>query len=179
MYFFDRLNNEQFSTDPAFRWFLYVISADDDYLRIALGRVLVAGETFYVDGVRYDMPAIYVDNSWGDDDDDINGEGGFKYITFQSPIPKCPVIWDMPLSRNVDDFSHVTSQYLANLPEDTPVWILPPFDDYHTMIDDIDLEDSCGFEKEDVPLAGLIIDGDREALEFYERNQFSLGAELL
>ena len=126
MYYFDRLNNAQFNTDPAFRWFLYVISADDDYLRIALGRVLVAGETFYVDGMRYDMPAIYVD-----------GDGGFKYITFQSPIPKCPIIWDIPLLENVDDFSHVTSQYLANLPEFTDMWLLPPFNEDHWMIDDI------------------------------------------
>jgi PKD repeat protein len=153
IYYFDRENRKQVWTDPAYRWYLCIENADDDYLRIALGRVLAAGETFYVDGVRYDMPAIYVD-----------GDGGFKYITFQSPIPKCPIIWDMPLSENVDDFSHVTSQYLANLPEFTAMWLLPPFNENHWMVDDIGLfKSSCV----DVPLNGVLLSDEKDPLEFY------------
>jgi hypothetical protein len=156
-YFFDRQNNMQLcGSDPAHRWYLYIENADDDYLRMKLGRCLAAGETFYVDGVRYDMPAVYVD-----------GDGGFKYITLQSPIPKGEPVWRLPLYKNVDDFSHVTSQYLASLPEGMPVWVLPPFNDDHQMIDDIGLqkyESTCGVK---VPVGGMLLRDLKDALEFY------------
>jgi hypothetical protein len=100
------------------------------------------------------MPAIYVD-----------GNDGFKYITFQSPIPKGDTIWDMPLSENVDDFSHVTSQYLASLPEFTNMWLLPPFNDDHCMLDDIGL-DKYGSGCLEVSLNGELL-GQKEALEFH------------
>jgi PKD repeat protein len=141
--------------NPAYRWYFYVENADTNYLRMKIGRVLSAGETFYVDGVRYDIPAVYVAE-----------DGGFKYITFQSPIPKGEPVWQLPLYKNVDDFSHVTSQYLAKLPEGNPVWVLPPFNDDHQMIDDI------GLEKFDtpcikVPVKGMLLEDMKEALEFY------------
>jgi len=156
-YFFNRANQKQpCMTDPAYRWYLYIENADDDYLRIRLGRWLVAGETFYVDGVRYDMPAIYVDP-----------DGGFKYITFQSPIPKGEPIWQLPLYKNVDDFSHVTSQYLASLPIGTPVWLLPPFNMDHLMVDDIGLTKYSSGGCFKVPLAGMMLNNIKNALEFY------------
>jgi len=154
---FDRDNRFQFNTDPCHRWYMYIENADDNYLRVQLGRALAAGETFYVDGVRYDMPAVYVD-----------GDGGFKYITLQSPIPKGYPIWEYPLNRNVDDFSHVTSQYLASLPENVDAWLLPPFNEMHTMIDDIGLYKSTphsGEECLDIP--GKIIKDERNPLSVY------------
>ncbi len=158
-YFFDRENDPQWSmTDPAHRWYLRVENADEDYLRISLGRWLVAGETFYVDGVRHDMPAVYVDNS---------NMRGFKYITMQSPIPKGTPIWASPLSANVKDETHVTSQWLASLPKHHDVWVLPPFRDSHHMIDDIGMEKYSTGKTVSVPEMGLLIDGMKAPLEFF------------
>jgi len=150
--FFDRENDYKYDTDPCHRWYLRVENADDDYLRMYLGRALKAGETFYVDGVRYDMPAIYVD-----------GDGGFKYITLQSPIPKGSPKWQYPLYKNVNDFSHVTSQYLAKLAQGNPVWLLPPFNENHLMIDDIGLQKKTGYC---LPAEGVMLSDEKDALEF-------------
>jgi len=153
-HYFDRDNLMQMNTDPAYRWYLRVVNADNDYLRIVLGRVLCAGETFYVDGVRYDMPAIYVDNT-----------GGFKYITLQSPIPKGETIWETRISKNVDDWSHVTSQYLASLPMNHCVWVLPPFNWQHKMIDDIGLQKYTSGCVE-IPVDGLLLEEIKDPLCF-------------
>jgi len=157
-HFFDRENSLQMNSDPAYRWYLRVESADDDYLRIVLGRWLYAGETFYVDGVRYDMPAVYVDSN-----------GGFKYITLQSPLPKGDTVWNSRITRNVDDWSHVTSQYLASLPYGDCVWMLPPFNEPHKMIDDIGLKkeftgQGCCYR---IPEDGLLINCERPPLCFF------------
>ncbi|MCJ7571397.1 MAG: hypothetical protein MUO82_05930, partial [Candidatus Thermoplasmatota archaeon] len=154
-YFFDRDNHIQSDTDACHRWYIRIENADADYLRITVGRVLEAGETFYVDGVRYDMPAVYVDY---DIDRDLPV---FKYITFQSPIPKGSPMWDNVLSYNVDDFSHVTSQYLASLDPYDIAWLLPPFNENHMMIDDIGFDSYC------LPEAGILLDAIKEPLEFY------------
>jgi chitodextrinase len=165
-YYFDRFNHKQTLPDACHRWYLRIENADSDYLRITIGRRLVAGETFYVDGVRYDMPAIYVNNI--EDDGNDNGHYGFKYITLQSPIPKGSPIWETDLSDNVDDFSHVTSQYLASLPDSTTAWLLPPFNGQHVMIDDIGLQKSYPHMLYNcLPTAGVILDGKKDALEFY------------
>ncbi len=151
--FFDRENNWEFKTDACHRWYMNIQNADDDYLRLTIGRKLVAGETFYVDGVRYDMPAVYVDS-----------DGGFKYITFQTPIPKGHPVWQLPLSRNVDDFSHVTSQYLASLPMMENAWLLPPFNDKHTMIDDIGLKKMKG---NCLPAEGVMLRDEKGPIDLY------------
>jgi hypothetical protein len=159
--YFNRINGKSTDTNPAYRWFIEVIEVyynefhpELSYAELNLGRRLVAGETFYVDGVRYDMPAIYVAEDGGVDK--------FKYITFQSPIPKCPILWNPP---NMADESHVTSQWLANLDEEMIVWVLPPFNDPHLMIDDIGIpkEGSCVKIYSE---AGNILD-EVPALEFY------------
>ena len=160
--YFNRGNLASAGSDPAYRWYLEVTEMTagepvDKEVHIKVGRRLVAGETFYVDGIRYDMPAIYVTD-----------EDKFKYITFQSPIPKCPVLWDPPL--NMPDWSHVTSQWLANLDEGMVVWVLPPFNEDHTMIDDIGLDkvydavDDCWYLETE---AGNILLGDVDTLEFH------------
>ena len=152
------------TTDADHRWFIRVIGIDSDCdgCTVVIGRRLVAGETFYVDGVRYDMPAIYV----ADNDE-------FKYITLQSPLPKHPCD-----AGTLDDFSHVSCQYLAKLTPNTDVWVLPPFDDVHQMIDDIDLDkkydivNDCWYLDTDADHwyldteAGNIIQAEKGALEF-------------
>jgi hypothetical protein len=143
-------------TDPANRWYLRIETATSNTIRISLGRWLVAGETFYVDGVRYDIPAVYVD-----------GNCGFKYITLQSPIPKA----DMPDQDKytyVEDFSHVTSQYLYRLEKCEPVWVLFPFDQNHRMIDDIGLDKFYqeGGDCYEIPVKGILLANEVGPLKF-------------
>jgi len=174
-WYFNRANQQQASTDPAYRWYMRIdwetIDPDDpdmNTIDITLGRRLAAGETFYVNGVRYDMPAIYVTD-----------DGAFKYITFQVPQPKCPfdaLIWETPVTDNYEDWSHVTSQWLANIPQYYPLWFLPPFidytfgGDYWTMVDDIGLlRNNTLWDQDDIdieiPEKGLIVDKDQDSLE--------------
>jgi hypothetical protein len=136
-YYLSRFNDAvKGTTDEGHRWFISVTNIEcDNTCDVTLGRRLVAGETFYVDGIRYDMPAIYVN------DDDM-----FKYITLQSPLPKCTENCNMwaatawtpagLVGAQIDE-SHVACQCLAKLCIDQPVWVLPPFNEGHTMIDDI------------------------------------------
>ena len=173
-YYFSRANDKTTTTDPAYRWYMKVdwtyIDPDDpaqNRADIVLGRRLAAGETFYFNGVRYDMPAIYVTNDNPDK---------FKYITLQTPLPKCPYsspIWYTgDVTENWDDWTHVTSQWLANVPKYNQIWLLPPFiDDWNwTMVDDIGLLknntlwDQDGIDVE-IPEKGLIIDKLMMSLE--------------
>jgi hypothetical protein len=179
-YYVDRLNNLHTSPDPDWRFYFEVVSMTYDATldkyeaNLIVGRYLAAGETFYVDGVRYDMPAIYVTD-----------EDKFKYITFQTPLPKCDdEMWYGVNEDNQADKSHVTCQWLANILEReivygdgdvivdilNNVWVLPPFNAGHTMIDDIDLDKSwnCGgiWENISVEEGGVIL-GGVDPLEFY------------
>ena len=161
-FYFDRGNSKQATSNPAYRWYLEVTEVsynpytpNDNYVYIAVGRRLAAGETFYVDGVRYDMPAIYVTDN-----------DKFKYITFQSPIPKCDD--GMWAPHNRPDTSHVRSQWLANIDEEIVVWVLPPFNTDHTMIDDIGIEkESCGGIKRTIDSEAGNIIGNVDKLEFW------------
>mgnify|MGYP006285909649 CR=1 FL=1 len=151
-YYFDRANNKYCSDQPGSRWYIRIEYSNDDYMRVRLGRYLYAGETFYVDGVRYDIPSVYVTD-----------DNKFKYITFQTPYPKCDTIWYQNLNLNVHDWSHVPTQYLVNLPEDQPIWVLPPFQDDHQLIDDVGLiKDKSGQGQWCIPAAGLLLDGPIE-----------------
>jgi len=168
-WFYDRSNTQNDTTSPAYRWYATVtqVRGDEEHVDIEVGRVLVAGETFYVDGMRYDIPAIYVDDT-----------DGFKYITLQTPIPKDP---DEIGYTDTADWTHVTSQWLANLDmkdsvgADDNVWVLPPLNELHTIIDDIGLfkvDTNASITPYpgpdwEVPEYGLIIDGDKSPLEFY------------
>jgi len=172
-YYFDRNNEDYTSSHATHRWYAKINFMCDDYIDITVGRHLVGGETFYVDGVRYDMPAVHVINE--------NDEDRFKYITFQSPLPKCetqiwyqndPATTEDEVELNVMDWSHVSSQWLANLLPNTQgmqgypenyVWMLPPFNEDHTMIDDIGLIKD---DDERIPAGGIEIVGQKEKLEF-------------
>ena len=166
---FDRTNVGQSQSDQSHRWFVsYSCVRQNPYgaagnIDITIGRRLVAGETFYVNGVRYDMPAIYVEGITAPGQDIL--EYAFKYITFQTPIPK-----GEPYCTDTPDWSHVTSQWLKNLPPEYDAWLLSPFNEYHVMIDDIGLEKKdFGYPYVDVeiPAEGLILDDVKDPLEFY------------
>jgi hypothetical protein len=117
---------------------------------------LCAGETFYADGVRYDMPAIYVDD-----------QGKFQYITFQTPLPKGDPVWVREnVDENVDDWSHVSSQWLASVPSEYNIWVLPPFNEPHVMIDDIVVWQE-NMQEENEWIRGPIIQERMLPLQFY------------
>ncbi|MEF8849060.1 MAG: hypothetical protein V5A68_08025, partial [Candidatus Thermoplasmatota archaeon] len=152
--YFNRANKGQTNSDATHRWYIHLDEVahfgDSVYIKVNLGRRLVAGETFYVDGVRYDMPALYV-----------NDCDGFGYITFQSPLPKYNG------EEQIQDFSHVSSQYLACIPENENIWMLPPFDSNHWMVDDIGLAtNSCsgGYK---IPVEGCMLNDMVGPLQFY------------
>ncbi|MCK5109429.1 MAG: hypothetical protein KAR25_07035, partial [Methanosarcinales archaeon] len=160
------------STNAEHRWFVRNAIPDGDCEKstVTIGRRLVAGETFYVDGVRYDMPAIYVT-----DDDE------FKYITLQSPLPKCPSVECE--CEDLVDYTHVSCQWLSMLCMSDPTrvnatgapdpiienaWVLPPFNGAHWKIDDINLtEIGCSVDNITVTEAGKIFYSPDKALEFY------------
>jgi len=186
----NRANKVQETTNPAYRWYFSVDYIYTDPMNpslnkvdITLGRHLAAGETFYVNGVRYDMPAIYVTD-----------QGAFKYITLQTPLPKCEYgepVWKSSVTENWEDWSHVTSQWLANVPrhyinngngddEWKYIWFLPPFIDGHkywagepgkwTMVDDIGLlKNNTLWDEEgvdiEIPERGILIEQKMESLE--------------
>ena len=163
-YYFDRSNDYAYYTDPCHRWFISVDYYHGGAIDVEVGRVLDAGETFYVNGVRYDMPAIYVE--------DYYDCCAFKYITLQTPLPKCTTqMWfTQDLDDNVNDWSHVTSQWLANLLPNTPVWVLPPFNENHWMMDDIGLQKvntGCYWWPDwEVPEKGLLLSDMKDPLVF-------------
>ena len=75
--------------------------------------------------MRYDIPAVY--QKTDEYFDDV-----FKYLTLQSPIPKGDGI--------IEDFSHVTSQYLTELDFLETIWVLPPYNmDNRVVSEDIGL----------------------------------------
>ena len=95
-----------------------------------IGKVLQQGDTFYVDGVRYDIPAIEAIDT---DGDDVGDE--VKYITIRTPLPKCAQTGITP----VRDDSVVSSQWIDCIAINEIVPLLPPFNDVHDMVDDIDI----------------------------------------
>jgi len=102
-------------------WYLVLTSVDSvtKTVHVAVGRYVSYGETFFVDGAEYDVAMIH-------------GHGGkFKYITIRNPLPKEEVL----LER--------LSVIKEKISEDLPM--LPPFNEVHDIIDDIDVahDDGC------------------------------------
>ena len=99
-------------------WFLQAISTGGDRAYVAVGRLLHTGESFFVDASEYDVAMIY-----GPDRNSV------KYITIRDPIPEEEDV-------NLQDLSVIKRSVDFN--ETLPV--LPPFNDVHTMVDDINIE---------------------------------------
>ena len=96
---------------------------------IDVGRFLWNCSVFYVDGIRYDVPAVEVLDF---DGNGTNGPEKFKYITLRTKLPKCT-------DEDVMDESRVSSQriYCFDVNETLP--FLPPFNVNHSIVDDIDV----------------------------------------
>jgi hypothetical protein len=98
-------------------------------VKVVPHRVLSAGETFFVDGMEYDVAAIYIL-------DDPDGQGDeFKYLTIRNPLDKCggPVfVPDISVEKVcVDAFA--------------PLPLLPPFNPVAVARYGLDLVDDTDF----------------------------------
>ena len=133
LYYFDRHNGQYTAaTHPERTWKARYTDKTDKHEGIFdVGKVLAQGDTFYVDGVRYDIPAIEAIDTNGD------GEGDeIKYITIRTPLPKCP---DLSNTAPKRDDSVVSSQWLDCIKPFENLPLLPPFNAQHSMVDDIDV----------------------------------------
>jgi hypothetical protein len=128
--YYDRHNNEFAAPNhPDRTWHARAGTFDigGDYVNVIVGKEIKTGDTFYVNGMRYDVPAIEVV--------DVNGDGAadeFKFITLRTPIPKC-----YDTARR--DESIVSSQWLPPICEDEMIPLNPPFNQEHDIVDDIDV----------------------------------------
>ncbi len=97
---------------------------------VTVGKELQAGDVFYVDGVRYEIPAIEVlDN----DGNLTNGCEKFKYITIRTPFPK----GSGELAQHYPPCAD--SQWIERLDHSTPIPVLPPMNMVHSIVDDTDV----------------------------------------
>jgi len=126
---FDR-HNVRFGTwdHPTRTWYARL----DDYApnqakaQITIGKELSTCDTFYVNGVRYDVMAIEVFDSSG------NGEADkFKYITVKTPLPKG--------EGSIPDNCIVFTQRIERIDENEYIPLNPPFNTVHQMVDDINV----------------------------------------
>jgi len=90
-------------------------------VHIAAGRLLQHGETFFVDCAEYDVAMIH------------GYDSAFKYITIRNPLPKEPVTLQ----------TLTIEKCPVAIDEKLPM--LPPFNEVHDIIDDIDVahDDDC------------------------------------
>jgi len=162
-YYIDRANNLATTPQhPDRTSFIQVISVD--YLEndlsnrtadILIGKILKAGDTFYVNGVRYDIAAVYTIDQDGDGETDE-----FKYITLRTPLPKCFATGVSP----VRDMSTVSTQWIVCIPPNEPIPVNPPFNRIHDIIDDINVDicvdDGLQVSPEECTIGLIDEDGD-------------------
>ncbi len=111
------------TAEPTFTepWFLEAVAAGTENAYVRVGRLLHTGETFFVDGAEYDVSMIF-----GSQPDSV------KYISIRNPIPEDDDV-------NLQDLSVIKESVLPN----TILPMLPPFNKVHTMVDDINIPESC------------------------------------
>ncbi|RJS77479.1 hypothetical protein CW713_10240, partial [Methanophagales archaeon] len=97
---------------------------------IIVGKEIRAGDTFYVNAVRYDVPAVEVIDT---DGNGSNGAEAFKYITLKTPLPKAST------SVLIPDDGKVSSQWIDTIAPYEAIPVDPPFNGNYTMIDDINI----------------------------------------
>ncbi len=124
--YFDRHNNPfEGPSHPTTTWYARLVGYDlsATTAQIVIGKEISAGDAFYVNSERYDVPAVYVPET-----------GEFKYITLRSPLPKGT---DLPLEASV-----VTSQWISEIPPNTQIPLDPPFNSNtgYNMVDDINVD---------------------------------------
>ena len=141
--FFDRHNN-QYTTAKHVQtllrtWYArFNVPLSDGRAMITIGKELQRGDIFYVDGVRYEIPAIEV-LDW--DGNVTNGAEKFKFITLRTPYPKYLGDPEEKLDECADDGSRGTSsQYIVKIRLCNPIPVLPPLNmDDHKIVDDTDV----------------------------------------
>jgi hypothetical protein len=106
-----------------------IVSGTGSLVEITVGKEISAYDTFYVNGVRYDVPAIEVLNTT--DKDGVTGYD-FKYITVRTPLPKGDG------SEKPDD-GKISSQWIVTVPPSTALPLNPPFNLPYKMVDDINV----------------------------------------
>ncbi len=125
-YYFDRHNNKYAGTTasrhPDITWYVKYESGTG----FVIGKELSQGDTFYVNAVRYDVPAIEVLDTDGNRTADA-----FKFITLRTKLPKG--------TGYVQDESVVSSQDIDTISPVEIIPVLPPFNEKHSMVDDIDI----------------------------------------
>jgi hypothetical protein len=123
---------------------------------ITVGKELMAGDVFYVDGVRYDVEAVEVL-----DTDNNTVADQFKYITIKTPLPKAPT------KTEVLDDGIISSQWIWTIPPEMPLWLNPPFTMQHLIVDDIDVPAPFPSVEERIigPYAPLVFFYVEEAIE--------------
>ena len=100
---------------------------------IDVGRYLWNCSIFYVNGVRYEVPAVEV-LDW--DGNATNGPEKLKYITIRAILPKA--LTDGPDSIR-DDGDAVSSIWVDTIKPTERIPVLPPFNDEHKIVDDINV----------------------------------------
>jgi hypothetical protein len=137
--FFDRHNSYPDSdtpTHPDVTWYARHegrLNATDK-ARITVGKELQRGDIFYVDGVRYEIPAIEVLDHDGDRQ---NGCEMFKYITLRTPLPK--YLNDSEYTLGQQYLPCADSQWLTTVQICHPLPALPPMNMDHELVDDTDV----------------------------------------
>lgn len=132
--FFDRHNGQHDAVrHPDRTWYARFNEPPliDGTARITVGKELQRGDIFYVDGVRYEIPAIEV-LDW--DGNLTNGCEKFKYITIRSPFPK----YLGGDEEKIDEYQ-ITSQYIVKIKECNSIPVLPPLNMDHEIVDDTDV----------------------------------------
>jgi parallel beta-helix repeat protein len=102
-----------------------------------VGKELQRGDIFYVDGVRYEIPAIEVLDHDGDTQ---NGCEMFKYITLRTPLPK--YLGDGEYTLGQQYLSCADSQWITKVGPCYPLLALPalpPMNMDHELVDDTDV----------------------------------------
>ena len=126
-------HNERFSApdhDNYVTWYAKFESYEDTTFEatITVGKELAAGDTFYVNAVRYDVPAVEVI-----DTDGLEGADEFKYITLRTPLPKASRSYLVP------DDGKASSQWIDTIAPNEIIPLNPPFNDVHNIVDDINV----------------------------------------
>jgi hypothetical protein len=122
-YYFDRHNNMAITSNhPDRTW--YITYKDGN--KFIVGKELSRNDTFYVNGVRYDVTAVEVLDTTS------NGEtDSFTFITIRTKLPKG--------HADVQDESVVSTQRIQEFAPAEIIAVLPPFNKNYTMVDDIDI----------------------------------------
>jgi len=97
-------------------WYVIPTSISSGIASFNIGRLFQENESMFVDGMQYDIAAIYGSTNTT-----------FKYITIRNPVLKEPVSFGCP------------GTCLCGYDVNDMLDMLPPFDRTHDIIDDIDI----------------------------------------